>query len=460
MIKKVCFSLLFLSFFLYSFSACKKEYNSGYVANPNGEVTDTGGNSFDAPLDAPSVEKAKISVVTNRNNAIYYTGETIQFEVTVTSDGEPVDGQIKYTLSNDGVKVLKEGVVTLKDGTAKVMWKQPSPMIVRCRVSYALLNDKNASGMAAAAVSPDQIKPTATVPDDFMNYWMAQKETLDAIPINADLTPYKVHISGVEVYDITLDNVNGYKVHAYFGKPSGKGPYPALINIPGAGVGSASYNYATNWAKEGFLVMSLSIHDLPNGMSADYYKEKTRGPLNHYSTKGRDNRDTYYFHHVILGIIRAIDYVTSRPEWDKKNLIVNGSSQGGGLTLITTGLDSRVSAAVANVPALCDHSGRNFDRPSGWPQLVPMDSNGKLNARILKVSQYYDAINFARRIRVPMVFGVGLIDNTCHPTTVFSAYNSLKSTNKEIDIAPLMGHAFSPSFKTMRDNFIKEQGKN
>jgi cephalosporin-C deacetylase-like acetyl esterase len=140
-------------------------------------------------------------------------------------------------------------------------------------------------------------------------------------------------------------------------------------------------------------------------------------------------------------------------------MIVNGSSQGGAMTLVTTGLDSRVTAGAANVPALNDHSGRDFGRPSGWPQLVPLDADGKLDPKILAVSRYYDAVNFARRIKVPMVFGVGLIDNTCHATTVFSAYNVVQSP-KNIDIAPLMGHAVNPAYTKMANAFIlKQSGK-
>jgi cephalosporin-C deacetylase-like acetyl esterase len=52
---------------------------------------------------------------------------------------------------------------------------------------------------------------------------------------------------------------------------------------------------------------------------------------------------------------------------------------------------------------------------------------------------------------------VGLIDNTCHPTTVFSAYNVVQSP-KKIDIAPLMGHAFDPAYTKMLDAFVLKQG--
>jgi cephalosporin-C deacetylase-like acetyl esterase len=87
---------------------------------------------------------------------------------------------------------------------------------------------------------------------------------------------------------------------------------------------------------------------------------------------------------------------------------------------------------------------------------VPLDADGKLNPAILQVSRYYDAVNFARRIKVPMIFGVGLIDTTCPPTTVFSAYNVVQGP-KQIDIAPLMGHSFSPTYNKMMQKFIAEQ---
>ena len=57
-----------------------------------------------------------------------------------------------------------------------------------------------------------------------------------------------------------------------------------------------------------------------------------------------------------------------------------------------------------------------------------------------------------------MYFGVGLVDNICPPTTVFSVYNQLNN-NKEIDISPLMGHDYSPSFIENRDDFIRKYSR-
>ena len=401
--------------------------------------------------------KSPVSVVTDRADAIYAKNDPISFNIKVLSEDASAAGSVKYVISNDGMGSLKSGSVNLQDGAAQVSWTQATPMIVRCTVTYTPAGGKPVSAMAAAAVSPYEIQPTATTPDDFMKYWNAQKAELAKVPMDAQLTPVEVKTPNVEVYDITLANVNGAHVHGYFGKPKGNGPFPAVMRIPGAGVGSASLGYAEQMAAQGFLVMSISVHDLPNAQSAQFYKDQFAGPLKGYYLQNRNNRDTYYFHRTVLGNVRSIDYLTSRPEWDHKHMVVNGSSQGGGMTLITTGLDSRVTAGAANVPALNDHSGRDFGRPSGWPQFAPLGADGKLDPKILQVSRYYDAVNFARLIKVPMIFGVGLIDNTCHPTTVFSAYNVVKAP-KKIDIAPLMGHAFDPAYNKMLAKFVMQQG--
>ena len=73
---------------------------------------------------------------------------------------------------------------------------------------------------------------------------------------------------------------------------------------------------------------------------------------NGYLCQGLDSRDDYYMKHVYLGLVRAIDFLTSLPEWDGKNVAVQGGSQGGALSLVAAALDSRVTLCCANHPAL------------------------------------------------------------------------------------------------------------
>jgi cephalosporin-C deacetylase len=167
----------------------------------------------------------------------------------------------------------------------------------------------------------------------------------------------------------------------------------------------------------------LKIHDLdPEEPPADLTK------FNNYPTQGGPDREKYYFRRVILGLDRAIDYLAARPDFDGKHLVINGLSQGGGLSLILAGLNQHITAAETDRPAMCDYLG-----PAGdWPGL-------KRGPQWAAMSAYFDAVNFARKIKCPTLFQVGFVDTTCPPTSVYAAYNTV-SAPKHIFNYPLFGH--------------------
>jgi cephalosporin-C deacetylase-like acetyl esterase len=175
-------------------------------------------------------------------------------------------------------------------------------------------------------------------------------------------------------------------------------------------------------------MMSLDInaHGLPNGEPKEYYDSLygKNGKLSGYQLFGRESREETYFLNMFLRMLRAIDFLTSQPEWDGKTLVVYGASQGGYQAITAAALDARVSYFVAGVPAGCDHSGMMANRISGWPKWVTV-VNGKPDEKMLQAARYFDAMNFATRIQVPGFVTVGFIDTTCPPTSVYAAYNNL-----------------------------------
>lgn len=81
----------------------------------------------------------------------------------------------------------------------------------------------------------------------------------------------------------------------------------------------------------------------------------------------RDNRDASYYNRVVVGALRAVDFICSLPQYNGKALGVTGSSQGGALSVITAALDSRVTFLAAVHPALCDHEAFFKKRACGLP---------------------------------------------------------------------------------------------
>jgi cephalosporin-C deacetylase-like acetyl esterase len=185
----------------------------------------------------------------------------------------------------------------------------------------------------------------------------------------------------------------------------------------------------------------MIVHGVDIDLPAEYYRKLREGILRGYPRQGADDPYRFFYRRVILGAFRVFDYLEERDDIDGNRLAVAGSSQGGALSLLVGGLDGRVKALTSNVPAMCDHYGHYFGRPSGWPSLWRVGDK----KRIERTLGYYDAAVAASRIKVPALLAVGFVDGTCAPTTVYAAYNNLGGP-KSIDNFPEMGHAFGPGW--------------
>ena len=181
--------------------------------------------AFSAAQAAPA-----LSVRTDRADAVYKKGETATFIIELTSDGEPVNGaKVPCELSTDNFGSSERQTVTIADGKAQVQASRDGPCILWLRASLPQEGAKPVTAVGGAAFSPEGIRPSMPAPDDFDQFWADQKKRVDAIPANAKLEPMDSGIPNVELYSITMDNVNDTKIYGYLAKPKGDGPFPALL---------------------------------------------------------------------------------------------------------------------------------------------------------------------------------------------------------------------------------------
>lgn len=381
-----------------------------------------------------------LRVVTDRPEAMYQRGERATFLISAhRGDEAVVAGEFTYTLTLDGGQVLAQGTGEFGGEAVAVAGTLTEPGILRCTV-VAQDGGGSVSGLAAAAFDPLAIQPAAPEPDDFLAWWEEQKALVRALPPDVQLSLDEgVSNERASYYRLTIANIEGKRVHGWLGVPKRPGRFPAVLQVPAAGWNGISHGWVT-LAEQGFLAMGIIIHDFDVDTTAEQAKAYQEGPLAGYPVMGRDSRETYYFRAACLGCVRAMDYLCSRPEWDGQTLLVHGSSQGGGLALICAGLDPRVTAIAANVPALCDHLGFLAGRTPGWPRLVPGPE-----AAAATVAPYYDAVNFARHARCASTVCVGLVDTTCPPSGVYAAFNQLPDPKRMV-VTPLQGHVVSPEY--------------
>lgn len=393
---------------------------------------------------AAAADKYELKVVTDRPDALYKKGETAKFLISVTKNGDPVSGEkVSYTVDNfiGGASGYPKGTLTLGDKPTEVEVTSKKPGFLRCVVKAGA--PVNQTKTAGAGFSPEEIELSKPAPEDFDQFWTDQIQKLEQVPLNPKLTPVKQKDAKIETFDVQVDCLGGAPVSGYFGKPKDAKAksLPAILWVHGAGVRSSSLSNAVKGASHDMLSMDINAHGLPNGKPAQYYKDLAQGKLKGYRQAGRESRDTVYFRGMFLRLVRAIDFLTSQPEWDGKTVIVIGHSQGGGQALAAGGLDDRVTFIATGVPAICDHSGRAAGRINGWPKLVETGADGKPDPKQLKAASYVDAVNFATRAKADAIMSVGFIDSVCPPSSCYAAYNQLSSGKKQIINKPLMGHA-------------------
>lgn len=208
-------------------------------------------------------------------------------------------------------------------------------------------------------------------------------------------------------------------------EPVKAGRYPALLRVPGAGVRPYSGDVYT--ASQGVVTLEIGIHGIPVTLQQSVYDDLAQGALNGYWAYGMDNRDQSYYKRVVLGCIRAIDYIEQYTPWNGRQLGVTGASQGGFLTLACAGLDRRVTCYAPVHAALCDHTASLQATACGWPHFFYWNK-GKGMEKQIETSRYYDGVNFARRItdRQNGWFSFGYNDNVVPPTTAWATYNIVK----------------------------------
>ena len=196
---------------------------------------------------------------------------------------------------------------------------------------------------------------------------------------------------------------------------------------------------AVDRAAEGWLTLNINAHDLPIDEPEQFYKDQSAGPLKDYPSIGNGDRETSYFLRMYLSCYRGADYLTTRPDWDGKTLVVTGGSQGGLQSIVTGAIFPKTTAIVACVPAGCDNSSLDVGRAPGWPMWPWWGKDEAAKAKIKATAPYFDVIHFATNVKCPALIGIGGIDTVCPSPGVYAAVNQMKGP-VEVVFMPAADH--------------------
>lgn len=403
-------------------------------------------------------DPVSIELGVDRPDGIFKSGETATFTVEATGAVPPAGITGTYNIIANGMTPpLGSGKFEIKNRPAKITAKLDNPGSVICTVRL----DRPTTGPRSigAIFDPFKIKPSMPAPDDFDEFWKNEKASL-AGDYKPEITPIPSSDPKVDLYHVKIPMPEGRPVQGYLAKPHGAAAKSLGIvaRTHGAGVRSSYLPGVVGWAsRHGLMAFDFNAHGIDDGMSKDFYANLENGELKNYRADGIQSRETVYFRGMFKRLLRAVDFLAKQPEWDGKTLIVFGGSQGGAQAIVAAALDDRVSCIVAAYPALCDLTGFKAGRTGGWPYPIKVDKDGHYDERVFQAVRYYDCVNFAARIKADAFILEGLIDTTCHPTSVLPAYNALLSKTKRILIVPDKPHNFmTGDYAKIADKFATD----
>lgn len=297
--------------------------------------------------------------------------------------------------------------------------------------------DGKDSDQAGFIVAPEEFRTGYSHPKDFRKFWNRQKKAMRKTRLEYSLTPAQFadtsNAEKYECFDLKINMHEGRPVRGYmvYPKNTKKGSLPIVIRLHSAGVNRV-FNYATpeyalSCARygSGCIAIDINAHGLETGQPQSYYDRFDRGELRNYSNRFITGHGDYYFRLMFLRIVRTLDFACGLDLWDGKRVLVTGESQGGAQAFAVSGLDRRVTACVAIVPAMNDLGAKYDGRYGCWPKVLESSVNKGNEDTVNNILPYYDAAQFVKYSKAIFCVEAGLIDTTCPAAAVWAGINNI-----------------------------------
>ena len=382
--------------------------------------------------------------ISDHADSHYITGQNARLRIIAREGGMPLEGvTLRYKVGPEMWLPEQWDSICFAGGEAVVnMGTMNEPGFLACQYEFRTSDGKTAKDLVKLAFSPEEIKTLTLMPDDFRAFWQKALKEARKVPFEPEYHDIPEATDEHFLTRLVRLHVGKEKwILGYLTMPRGNGPFPVVLCPPGAG--SQKIYPSDYFPNQGCIYMKIEIHDNDQLIPDDAYNVMRQQKCDGYMRRGMASRDSYYYKDVYVGCARALDFLCSLPEWDGKNAIVTGGSQGGALTIITAALNEKATMCAPFYPALCDLTGFLHHRAGGWPKFFSgFYKDGQVEIpyeQAVATLQYFDVVNFARILTVPTFMSWGYSDDTCSPTSVWSAWNEI-SAPKAKDITPSSGH--------------------
>ena len=301
-------------------------------------------------------------------------------------------------------------------------------------------------------------------PNDFDVFWQETLAAAREVPLQPTFEQIDVGLRTMTTIDVTFQGYGGQPIKGWLVYPrAATAPLPCIVEFIGYGGGRAYPENWLLWPSAGYATFVMDTRGQGSGWTHGDTPDTNEGDspsLPSFMTRGILDKNTYFYRRVYTDAVRALETAQLHKMVDGSRLAVSGGSQGGALSIAAAGLaPDLVKIAMPDVPFLCD-----FRRVLKMPVEAPYSDLLKYlsvhrhrEQEVLLTLNYFDNVHMAKRITAESLFSVALMDFICPPSTVYGAYNHVKS-HKEIRIYTYNNHEGGQYFQNREKvNFVHKR---
>jgi cephalosporin-C deacetylase len=290
-------------------------------------------------------------------------------------------------------------------------------------------------------------------PQDLDTFWEKALAEMRATDPQILLIPAEFETPNVACYHLYFTGVGGARIHAKLLRPAeSHHAHPAVLLFHGYTGDSGDWSDKLGYALEGFTVAAMDCRGQA-GLSEDR-GGVTGNTLHGHIIRGLEDAlkgspEKLLFRQIFLDTAQLAGIVMAMPDVDANRVGATGASQGGALTIACSALEPRIKRAAPVYPFLSDYK-RVWEIDQAKDAYLELqeyfrhsDPTHKLEALIFELLGYIDIQFLAYRIRAEVMWGIGLMDTVCPPSTQFAVYNKIVSL-KTMTIYPDFGHESLP----------------
>jgi cephalosporin-C deacetylase len=308
-------------------------------------------------------------------------------------------------------------------------------------------------------INPDKIYIPTKKPKDYDAFWAQARNELEQVNPNYVVTEIpELTTKHMKTYLVEFKSLGNVTVRGWLTVPREKKKYPVIYLMPGYRI-EMQPDIAV---RRDFAVFRLNVRGVGN--SADNIKI----PDDKYMLYNINSKFRYIYRGAYMDCVRGLDFLYTHPELgiNPNKIALDGGSQGATLALVVAAFDERAKSCMVEFP-LFSNLRSEFQHLAWQPKIeFPLkdfiqytnDARNKLSKEdLLNVWDYFEVQNLVQKIKCPLLMGVALRDRYVPPQSIFSVYNQIGSTIKEIKVNPYKDHEMDFAYFMFQDLWVREQ---